>query len=107
MRRYEWRGKSPIDYEFRGFRIPDYMCDGLLNYVERGIPPGDFLTAVICNDLFEAIGRADETNTNNLPAYIGWFYNEAPSRCWGSKKLFEEWIEAGGLAGEARESGEL
>ncbi len=81
-------------YTFRQFAIPRYMLDPLLRYIEHGEPPGDFLTAVICNDLFKACGRADDFNLANLPAYTAYLYNEAPSECWGSKEKMQAWIEA-------------
>ena len=31
--------KHPIEIEFHGMTIPDYMAEGLLRYVEDGIPP--------------------------------------------------------------------
>lgn len=61
-------------------------------YIKDRKPPGDFLTAVICNDLKEAVARADDENQNNLPAYVGYFYNEAPSACWGSRAAFKNWL---------------
>jgi len=81
-------------YEFKGFIIRDEMMDGLIRYIEHGIPPGHFLSAVLTNDLSEAVSRADEQNLANLPAYIGFLYNEAPSGCWGSPKHFNEWMDA-------------
>ena len=83
---------KPI-YEFRGFYIPDYMMDGLKRYIEQGIEPGSFLTAVLCNDLNGAVGRADDQNVKNLPAYIGYLYNEAPSPCWGSPEKVKAWMK--------------
>ena len=85
---------ATAEYQFKYFHIPEYMMGGVTRYIEHGIPPGDFLTAVICNDLFEAISRADDTNMRNLPAYIGYFYNKAPSECFGSKEKMDAWIKA-------------
>jgi hypothetical protein len=86
-------------YQFNEFVIPEYMQGGLQMYINDGIPPGDFLTAVICNDLSAAIGRADNVNIRNMPAYVNFFYNYAPSNCWGSKKMFKSWVKTGGLNG--------
>jgi len=79
-------------YKFNQFYIPDRMMPGINWYIENGIKPGDFLTAVICNDLREAVGRADDENMQNLTAFVGYFYNEAPGRCWGSPEKMKEWI---------------
>ena len=84
-------------YKFRDFEIPDYMANGIELYINHGVEPGDFLSAVICNDLQSAVGKVDGTNIKNLPAYVGYFYNEAPGGCWGSVSRMVEWIKHGGL----------
>lgn len=80
-------------YEFQEYYIPDYMGGGIERYIQQGVIPGDFLQAIITNDLKEAVGKADITNIKNLPAYVAYFYNEAPMGCWGSKKQMEDWIK--------------
>ena len=75
------------------YYIPARMMEGIIRYIDKRIKPGDFLTAVITNDLTEAVSRADEENMQNLPAYVNYFYNEAPSPCWGSKEKMEEWLK--------------
>jgi hypothetical protein len=62
-------------------------------YVDEKVPPGDFLTAVIQNNLMEAIGRADEEALLHLRDIVAWFYNEAPSTCWGSPEKMKEWLK--------------
>ena len=79
-------------YRFYKYFIPDYMMGGLTRYINEGIRPGHFLTAVICNDLSVAVGKADDINIDNLPAFAAYLYNEAPSPCWGSKEKMEAWI---------------
>lgn len=54
------------------------------NYVYLGVPLGSFLTAVLSNDLKEAIGRADDTNLVALPHIVAYLYNEIPAALWGS-----------------------
>ena len=73
-------------YEFQQFYIPKRMMGGIKRYIENHIEPGDFLMAVLTNDLTGAVGRADNENMANLPAYVSYLYNEAPSACWGSKE---------------------
>jgi len=87
------------EYQFREFRIPARMIGAIQRYVDEGIPPGDFLQAVICNDLVGAVSKADDENVRNLPAYVGYFYNKAPSICWGSAEKMGDWIEKGGMNG--------
>lgn len=78
----------------RASDIPGYMHDGIVFYLMLGIPPGSFLTAVMENDLREAVGRADDTNSALLTEYVRWFYNHAPSTSWGSHKAVTDWIIA-------------
>jgi len=89
------------EYTFRKFYIPARMMGGIRRYIERGISPGGFLTAVICNNLAEAVARADDENISNLPAYIAYFYNEAPTPCWGNRENMERWVEEFEKKGEA------
>jgi hypothetical protein len=80
-----------MTYRFRNFVVPDRIMSGLLRWIEHGTAPGGFLTAVLNNDLKNAIGNADEECMANLPAIVGYLYNEAPASCWGSKDRFEAW----------------
>lgn len=85
---------NEVGYEFRQFYIPARMMGGLQRYIQKGIPPGDFLTAVLSNDLSEAVARADDENVMNLPAYVAYLYNEAPGLCHGSREKMKIWIES-------------
>ena len=82
------------DYE----ALPESLRGGARRYIEQNIEPGGFLSAVICNDLKEAFGRADEGNRAALFEIVCWFYNKAPASCWGSPERFEKWLEQGRLA---------
>lgn len=80
------------EYRFRQWAIPDRMMGAIQRYIDRGINPGDFLTAVIDNNLKEAVSRADDENLENLPAFVAYFYNEAPGGCWGSPENRRAWL---------------
>jgi hypothetical protein len=82
-----------IAYRAGDFYIRDQMMPGILRYVEEGILPGQFLQAVICNDLVEACRRADEENLRNLPAFVAYFYDKVPQDRWGSREKMEAWID--------------
>lgn len=73
-------------------KIPEHMQAALRRYVLEGIKPGDFLTAVICNDLRNAVGRADGENLPLLSLYVMWLYNIAPGSCWGSPEAMAKWM---------------
>lgn len=85
-------GEEAVSYKFRQWTIPDRMIGGITRYIEQGIPPGSFLCAIIDNNLSEAVSRADDENIANLPAYVAYFYNEAPSSCWGSPEKRKRWL---------------
>lgn len=77
---------------------PDYstfptkhMIDGVRMWIEHGVHPGSFLSAVISNDLRGACERADDLNRSAIFYIVRWFYNEAPCGCWGSIKVLQSW----------------
>lgn len=75
-------------------RLPEILREGARLWIEEGIHPGSFLTAVIENDLTEAFSRADDTNLERMHDIVRWWYNEAPSLCWGNKKKATKWAKA-------------
>lgn len=76
-----------------------HMIGGIKRYVERGIPPGHFLTALLSNDLMGAVGRADEENLAALTRWAIFIRWELPSGCHGSPERVKDWIEQRGLEG--------
>ena len=91
------------EYRFFKWYVPPRMMEAMLRYTEHGVVPGDFLQAVITNDLREACFRADDENLANLPAFVAWLYNEAPAQCWGSEKKMLAWAKS---KQKARKEGE-
>lgn len=79
-----------IDYSL----LPEHIRDGARLYIERGVQPGGFLTAVICNDLKGSFACADEINRHKLFEIVRFFYNEAPGGCWGSLETMRKWMAA-------------
>lgn len=78
-------------YKFRQFYIPDRMMPGIRRYIDDKIRPGDFLQAVICNNLKKAVFLADIENLENLPAFVAYFHWNAPSECHGSEEKMKAW----------------
>jgi hypothetical protein len=78
-------------------RIPEHMRGGMLRWIEHGIYPGGFLTAVLENDLVGAVSRADHINIHRIPDYVRYLFNDAPSDCWGGPDEVRAWHEQGGL----------
>jgi len=61
-------------------------------YVTKGVPLGGQLTAVVWNDLRNAMGMADIARRQVLFAIVGYLYNDVPSVCWGSKEKHDAWM---------------
>lgn len=81
-------------------RLPAYMEAPARRYIENGINPGGFLTAVLCNDLVGAFARADSANHAHMHEWAKWLHNDIPAPAWGSPEKVKAWIERGGLAGK-------
>jgi hypothetical protein len=78
-----------IDYS----SLPGHMQGGMQRYIENRVPPGDFLYAVLTNDLIGAYDRADDVNSARLRDYALFLYNQAPRACYGSKENVAAWLE--------------
>jgi hypothetical protein len=84
------------------------VAASLHRYVQKGIPTGGFLEAVLSNDLFGALARADETNRTRLFEIVSFIHCFLPSRSHGSPERVSDWIKHRGLEGleEAEGGGE-
>lgn len=82
-------GPNPRDYSL----IRPDIREALVAYSRDGIPLGDFLQAVVANDLVEAATRADDGNQRALVALAVFVYNELDSRCWGSRAVYRAFLE--------------
>lgn len=72
--------------------IKPEIIAAIRKHADHGTPCGHFVTAVLCNDLKEAIGRADQENLRDLIEIVSYCYNEIPSTCWGSPDAVATWI---------------
>lgn len=79
--------------------LPPHMRQGVIDYLENGIPPGGFLQAVLENKLVESFGRADDDNRRVMWEWANWLYNYCPIPAWGSSEKVAQWIEQGGHNG--------
>ncbi len=80
--------------------VPGHMHGAIRNYVINHLNPGDFLTAVLSNDLREAFGRADERNLVALHDWVNLLYNYVPGQCWGSQDAVYDWTTCVLCSGE-------
>jgi hypothetical protein len=71
--------------------ISPLLRAGLDRWISHGIPPGDFLVAVLCNDLNGAVRRADSENIQHLPEIVNWLREHAPLTSWGSPQAVQRW----------------
>lgn len=55
---------------------------------------GDFVLAVLSNDLTEAVGHADQYNMATIPAIVSYCFNHLPSESWGSREKTRAWAQA-------------
>lgn len=60
-------------------------------WVKSACPMGNFITAVLENDLKLAIAYADDSAVANLKQIVIYLYNDVPSGCWGSKEKVSKW----------------
>lgn len=74
--------------------IPSYMHEQLRAYFEEHRPVGDFLKAVLENNLVQSYALADENNTIAMRAYASWIYNFAPMDAVGSPENVSAWLAA-------------
>jgi hypothetical protein len=65
--------------------------DALHRWGKYAIDPGDFLRAVLSNDLFGAYGRADDFSKADMDLIVKFIYNKLPGDCWGSTERVSTW----------------
>lgn len=73
--------------------IPQDVKEDLDAYAEYGRPTGDFLRAVLENDLKEAFGRASETSALYLGNIVAYVYYNLPYASQGSPEKVAIWIK--------------
>ena len=84
-------------------KLPEHMRASMRRYMEDGRRPGDFLYAVLTNNLMEAFHRADDVNGARLEDYVRFLYWEAPTASYGSAAKVAAWEKQGGLKGASDE----
>jgi len=85
--KYMINQKNPeLSYEIIDYtKAPNQsMVAAIKRYVDHGIMPGHFLTALFSDKLTNTFARADETNGLAIKEWVEWVYNEMPLRLVGS-----------------------
>ncbi len=75
--------------------IPPRIREGLDRYACYGVPTGDFLQAVLSNNLMLAVGRADKDSLAAIQPICQYVHNALPGVCHGSPEKVKAHIEAG------------
>lgn len=73
--------------------VPEHLRPGLARYLEEGIRPGSFLSAVLENDLLGAVMYADDVSRAAIPNVVRYLANHAPASAWGSPMAVSQWIK--------------
>lgn len=68
------------------------ILQAIEDYVEHGIDPGDFLKAVLSNELHQSFVQADFDNAQSLEDIINFIFHSIPSKCWGSRTKVKDWM---------------
>ena len=88
--------KTKFDWGFGMSGLPDMSQEALKNYFLYALPPGSFLTSLLCNDPWtDVIARADHWNRPLLGKYIEWLQDLAPNGSWGSEANVDSWLAKG------------
>jgi hypothetical protein len=97
------RVNSRIRARCAQYGLSDY-AGGVVRYVEQGLQPGGFLTAVLEDSLKEAAMQADDVNQTKLFEWACVMYNDVPMDARGSKEKVAKWIAHGGMRGLMEEA---
>ena len=82
-----------IDEGFERYNLPEYMKQGVENYVFCGVEGGSFLNAILTNNLIETFSYADQNNLTSINQWVRFLYNCVPSPCWGSVEKVNRWMQ--------------
>lgn len=95
---------SVIRQQGTGMEVPgaDSVCNRMApacraaidKYINEGHPVGDFVRAVLENNLARALAHADDWNRRHLWEYHIYLHNYTPSQCHGSAKKVRDWFQA-------------
>lgn len=77
--------------------VPVAIVEGVVRYVFDRIQPGQFLTAVLTNNLSGAVMFGDRASVTSLDPLVRLLMNEEwiPWSCWGNPGRVTTWLEGG------------
>lgn len=87
------RSKQEYEDVLRAYpNVPARTLDALYYYTTERRPVGDFLKAVLSNNLFGAIAHADEENAQALGDIVRVIFNHLPTVATGCEQAVEDWL---------------
>jgi hypothetical protein len=75
----------------KSYGIPEHIAHSFENYLIHGFSPGGFVTSILANDIFLAVGRADGINRQFIPQIVNWIIFNMPPESIGSYQAIEDW----------------
>jgi hypothetical protein len=82
-----------MEHPYHNFNTGNnWLDESLENYLIHGLEPGGFLTAVLANDLFRAVGRADHWNKTNIHHIVVEINRVMPAMSFGSYDHVKDWL---------------
>lgn len=75
-------------------KIPEAVRVSMFLYVEERRPIGSFLTAVLSNNLKDAVAQGyGDPAFDAVAQIVRWFHNYASSYCWGNREKVDVWLD--------------
>lgn len=74
--------------------IPPRTLETINDYIEKGWEPGDFVRAVLENNLARSFACADIHNRAAMFDIVKHVWNTIPANAWGSPQRVEAWIKS-------------
>ena len=73
--------------------IPEHTLEALDDYFLRGYEPGGFLTSILTNNLYGAVGSADLANRHAIYEITKWLTTQRlPSYSFGTSENVRNWL---------------
>ncbi len=73
--------------------IPEHIKKDIDRHVKEGTNVGEFVYAVLCNNLKQAIFTGTFSARANLFDIVFYLHEHCPPECWGSSDKVRIWIE--------------
>lgn len=73
--------------------IPENIYLALKRYWNDALPPGAFVTAVLSNNLMDAVGYADHVSERYLADIVNYVKYHSPRGSYGNPELVRSWLQ--------------